>query len=39
MAEKPASETLLGALAGNIQTPELEPETTGADETDWEPTL
>lgn len=39
MAEKPASESLFGALAEQIQTRKLEPETSGADETDWEPSL
>ena len=39
MAEKPATETLFGSLAGRIQTRQLEPETTGADADDWDPSL
>ena len=39
MAEKPDSDTLFGALARNIQTPDLQPETSGADQSDWESSL
>lgn len=39
MAEKPAGESLFGTLAGNIQTADLRPETSGTDESDWETVL
>jgi hypothetical protein len=39
MAEKPAGNALFGTLAGKIRTTDLQPETSGADESEWDTSL